>query len=198
MKEVLIATRNKGKALEFEALFSPLGYSVKTLLDYPDVPDVEETGSTFKENALLKAETIASEFNVITIADDSGLIVDALNGEPGVYSARYAGKEKDDDANIDKVLRHLEGVPYSARTARFHCTLAVSRPGHSSLTVTGECDGHITDKRYGEHGFGYDPIFWIEDQNRTLAQMSKAEKGKISHRGKAIKKLAGLLPTLLS
>ncbi|TDL34383.1 XTP/dITP diphosphatase [Jeotgalibacillus sp. S-D1] len=198
MKEVLIATRNKGKAIEFEALFSPMGYSVKTLLDYPEVPDVEETGSTFKENALLKAETIASRFNVITIADDSGLIVDALNGEPGVYSARYAGKEKDDDANIDKVLHQLEGVPFTERTARFHCTLAVSRPGEESLTVTGECEGYIANQRQGDHGFGYDPIFGVIDQKRTLAQMSKTEKGEISHRGKAIKKLAELLPTLLS
>lgn len=198
MKEVLIATKNHGKAKEFEALFSPLGYKVKTLLDYPESIDVEETGATFDENAKLKAETIAKTFKVMTIADDSGLIVDALNGEPGVYSARYAGKDKNDEANIDKVLQKLEGVEMDQRTARFHCSLAVCVPGKDTVIVTGQCEGEITTERVGENGFGYDPIFWIEQKQRTLAQMTQQEKGAISHRGQAIQKLAQLLPTIMN
>ena len=196
MKQVFIATSNLGKAKEFETLFSPLGYSVKTLLDYPDAPDVNETGTTFEENAKLKAETIARQYNVLTIADDSGLIVDALDGEPGVYSARYAGEEKNDEANIDKVLKYLQGVKRSARTARFHCTLAVARPNKETVTFTGECEGNITTERMGDGGFGYDPVFWVEDKQCTLAQMTQLQKGAISHRGKAMIKLAELLPTL--
>ena len=198
MKEVLIATNNQGKAKEFEALFFPMGYTVKTLLDYPESIDVEETGTTFDENAALKAETIAEKFRVMTIADDSGLIVDALNGEPGVYSARYAGKDKNDDANIDKVLQNLEGVADNLRTARFHCSLAVRVPGKDTVIVSGQCEGSITRGRMGENGFGYDPIFWVEDKQSTLAQMTQQEKGAISHRGQAIRKLGQLLPTIMN
>ncbi|KIL44619.1 XTP/dITP diphosphatase [Jeotgalibacillus soli] len=197
MNTVLIATANKGKAREFETLFTPLGYQIKTLLDYPDAIDVEETGTTFEENAVLKAETISKQYNVMTIADDSGLIVDALNGEPGVYSARYAGEEKDDEANIDKVLEKLKDVPKDKRTAHFHCTLAVARPGDKTITVTGQCEGTITKERIGTNGFGYDPIFWVEDKKRTLAQLDQDEKNEISHRGNAIKLLAIMLPTLV-
>ncbi|PPA71570.1 XTP/dITP diphosphatase [Jeotgalibacillus proteolyticus] len=198
MKEVLIATKNPGKAREFEALFSPLDITVKTLLDYPEVGDVEETGTTFEENAILKAEAIAKQFQVLTIADDSGLIIDALNGEPGVYSARYAGTEKNDEKNIDKVLKNLLGVPFSQRTARFHCTLAICKPDEEAITVTGKCEGLILTQRMGDEGFGYDPIFWIRDQKRTLAQMSREEKGAISHRGQAIHKLTQLLPEIVN
>ncbi|MGD7044156.1 XTP/dITP diphosphatase [Jeotgalibacillus proteolyticus] len=198
MKKVLIATANKGKANEFKNLFAPLGFEVTTLLDYPEMDDIEETGETFEENAILKAEAASSQFNVLAIADDSGLLIDALNGEPGVYSARYAGKEKNDEENIKKVLQNLQGVPFHERTARFHCTLAISIPGKETFTVTGECEGRITNEKIGEGGFGYDPIFWIEDQSRTLAQMSGEEKSAISHRGNALKKLKRMLPKIVN
>ena len=120
MKEIIIATKNQGKAKEFIELFEPYGLSVKTLLDYPDALDIEETGQTFAENAILKAQGIADYFQKTVLADDSGLCVDALDGKPGVYSARYAGDEKNDDANIDKVLEELAGVPFEKRTAHFN------------------------------------------------------------------------------
>ncbi|KIL46245.1 XTP/dITP diphosphatase [Jeotgalibacillus campisalis] len=198
MKKVLIATANKGKAKEFESLFAPLGFEVTTLLDYPEMEEVEETGETFKENAILKAEAASNQFKVMAIADDSGLLIDALNGDPGVYSARYAGKEKNDEENIKKVLRNLQGIPAEKRTARFHCTLAVSVPGEKTLTVTGECEGMITTEKLGDGGFGYDPIFWIEDQSCTLAQMTREEKSAISHRGKALEKLKEVLPKIIN
>lgn len=197
MKEIFIATNNKGKARDFEALFQPLGIEVKTLADLPEMIDVEETGVTFEENAILKAEEIAQRFNTFVIADDSGLEVDALNGEPGVYSARYAGEAKDDEANIDKVLTQLENVPTQERTARFRCVLAVAAPGIETVTIDGSCEGLITTERIGTEGFGYDPIFYVPKYERTMAQMTAEEKGKISHRGQAIKKLRPQLAPLL-
>ncbi|GAE44011.1 nucleoside 5-triphosphatase RdgB [Mesobacillus boroniphilus JCM 21738] len=159
MESVIIATKNIGKAKEFEKLFLPKGLAVKTLLDYPDIEDVEETGTTFEENAILKAETIASNLGVRVIADDSGLEIDALEGRPGVYSARYAGPEKNDENNIDKVLEELQDVPEKERTARFCCALAMAEPGKETLTVFGTCEGRILNERRGTNGFGYDPIF---------------------------------------
>ncbi len=197
MKEIFIATNNKGKAKDFEALFHPLGIEVKTLADLPEAIDVEETGVTFEENAILKAEEVAKRFNTFVIADDSGLEVDALNGEPGVYSARYAGEAKDDEANIDKVLTQLENVPTQERTARFRCVLAVAAPGIETVTIDGSCEGLITTERIGTEGFGYDPIFYVPKYERTMAQMTAEEKGKISHRGQAIKKLRPQLAPLL-
>ena len=165
MKQVVIATKNKGKAHDFEAIFKPLGYDVLTLFDVAPSMDIEETGTTFEENAILKAEALAKDLQQLVIADDSGLEVDALNGEPGVYSARYAG-DHDDEANIDKVLEKLSETPDKDRTARFVC-------------------------------FGYDPIFYMPELGKTLAQVSAEEKGKVSHRGNALRllteKLAGKL-----
>lgn len=193
METVIIATKNKGKAKEFENLFLPKGLSVKTLLDYPDLEDVEETGSTFEENAILKAETIARTLGVRVIADDSGLEVDALQGRPGVYSARYAGPEKNDEANIDKVLEELQEVPDHERTARFCCSLAMAEPGRETLTVFGTCEGRILHERLGTNGFGYDPIFFVEAEGKAMAELASAEKNKISHRANAIRKLEDLL-----
>ncbi|WP_027409509.1 XTP/dITP diphosphatase [Anoxybacteroides tepidamans] len=189
MKEVIIATKNAGKAKEFQALLGKRGVEIKTLLDFPDCPDIEETGSTFAENARLKAETIASNFQRAVIADDSGLSVDALNGKPGVYSARYAGEEKNDQANIAKVLKEMEGIPFEKRTARFHCALAVAIPGKPTMVVEGTCEGYITDAPKGENGFGYDPIFFVPQKEKTMAELTKEEKNKISHRADALAKL---------
>ena len=143
MKEVIIATKNPGKAREFEHIFAPRGFSVKTLLDFPEIPEVEETGSTFEENAILKAEAVSQALNKMVIGDDSGLIVDVLEGRPGIFSARYAGEPKNDQKNTEKVLSELKGVPEDERTARFYCALAVAVPGHETFTVSGTCEGRI-------------------------------------------------------
>ncbi|RLQ98019.1 XTP/dITP diphosphatase [Falsibacillus albus] len=196
-KQVIIATKNKGKAKEFVSMFSPYGIEVKTLLDIPNAPDVEETGTTFKENAILKAETISGEMNTIVIADDSGLAIDALEGRPGVYSARYAGEEKNDEANMDKVLMELKDIPGEDRTARFHCALAVAVPGEETITVEGTCDGHILFERQGTNGFGYDPIFFVKEQGKSMAELSSSEKNKISHRAKALQQLKDRIDTII-
>ena len=196
MKQVVIATKNKGKAKDFEALFQPLGYEVVTMFDVAPDMEIEETGTTFEENAILKAETLAKELNMIVIADDSGLVVDALGGEPGVYSARYAG-DHDDEANIVKVLENLADVPAEKRTARFMCALAIAGPEMGTTTVFGTCEGVILDEKRGTNGFGYDPIFFVPELDRSMAQLTPEEKGAISHRGNAIRKLAQALPTLL-
>ncbi len=196
MKQVVIATKNRGKAKDFEALFMPLGYEVVTMFDVAPDMEIEETGTTFEENAVLKAETLSKALGTIVIADDSGLAVDALDGAPGVYSARYAG-DHDDEANIVKVLENLKGVPEEERTARFMCALAIAGPELETTTVFGSCEGVILEEKRGTNGFGYDPIFFVPELNRAMAELSPEEKGAISHRGNAIRKLADLLPTLL-
>lgn len=197
MKEVLIATNNLGKKKDFEALFNPLGIRVLTLQDL-DVPiEVEETGATFEENAILKAETVANMLGKTVIADDSGLEIDALNGAPGVYSARYAGSDSTDDENIDKALKALEGVDEEQRTARFRCVLAVSGPDMKTVVFSGSCEGVITMERRGENGFGYDPIFYVLDKKRTMAELTVTEKSEISHRGVALDKLQAALSTMI-
>ncbi|WPL44434.1 XTP/dITP diphosphatase [Priestia megaterium] len=193
MREIIIATKNAGKVKDFETLFSPKGFKVKSLLDFPGIEDVEETGVTFAENATLKAEAISSALNKPVIADDSGLAIDALNGEPGVYSARYAGENKDDNANIEKVLQKLNDVPFEKRTARFHCALAIAVPGKRTEIVEGTCEGHILEEKRGENGFGYDPIFFVEKWRCSMAELTKGQKNQISHRANALKKLAPLI-----
>ncbi|KAF0994256.1 XTP/dITP diphosphatase [Geobacillus sp. TFV-3] len=189
MKEIVIATKNAGKAREFAALFAKRGIRVKSLLDFPDVPDVEETGSTFAENAILKAEAVLQRLQRPVIADDSGLAVDALGGRPGVHSARYAGEDKNDARNIAKLLRELDGVPMEQRTARFHCALAVAIPGRPTAVVEATCDGYIAEAPRGEGGFGYDPVFYLPERGKTMAELTSEEKNEISHRAKALAKL---------
>jgi len=198
MKQVIIATQNKGKAKDFEAIFNPHGFEVLTLADVAPDLDVEETGTTFEENAILKAEEVAKLLNKIVIADDSGLQIDALNGEPGVYSARYAGLEKSDEANIQKVLENLKDVPDENRTARFYCALAVAGPGMETKTFFGTCEGVILHEKRGTNGFGYDPIFYVTDLEKSMAELSPEEKGKISHRGNALRKLESELSGLIN
>lgn len=195
---VIIATRNKGKAKEFEALFNERGYEIKTLLDYPEIGEVEETGTTFNENALLKAETIAEELKTLVVADDSGLIVEALYGQPGIYSARYAGEEKNDAKNNAKLLNELADTPMDKRQAAFHCSLALAEPGKESLVVEGEVKGRIADVPRGVNGFGYDPLFYIPEKDRTMAELTQEEKNTISHRAVALKKLGTVLDDWLN
>ena len=188
-KTIVIATRNPGKAKEFAALFAKEGYQIKTLLDYPDLPDVEETGMTFEENARLKAETIAQLLQQPVLADDSGLVVDALNGMPGIFSARFAGERKSDAANNAKLLHELTNVPDEQRTAHFHCTLVFAAPQKESLVEEADWDGRIARIPQGDNGFGYDPLFIVPGYDKTSAELTSEEKNKISHRGMAVKEL---------
>ncbi|WP_163183984.1 XTP/dITP diphosphatase [Neobacillus sedimentimangrovi] len=197
MKEVIIATKNPGKAKEFEKIFASRGVAVRTLLDFPELQEVEETGTTFEENAVLKAETISKALNKMVIGDDSGLIVDALGGKPGIYSARYAGEPKNDQKNIEKVLSELKGVEEESRTARFYCALAVAIPGQETYTVSGTCEGRILEEPRGSNGFGYDPIFYVPEKGVSMAELSSNEKNQISHRANALKKLDSELDSIL-
>lgn len=197
MKEVLIATNNEGKKRDFEALFNPFGIHVLTLKDLDTSIDVEETGHTFEENAILKAETVARLLNKTVIADDSGLEIDALDGAPGVYSARYAGEKSTDDENIDKALVELRDISKENRTARFRCVLAVAGPSIETAVYSGSCEGKIAMERHGENGFGYDPIFYVPSKKRTMAELTAIEKSEISHRGIALRKLQGELKTII-
>lgn len=197
MKEVIIATKNRGKAREFEEIFKQRGYEVRTLLDFPEIADIEETGTTFEENAILKAEAVADLLNKVVISDDSGLMIDALEGRPGIFSARYAGERKNDEANINKVLDELKGIPEIKRTARFYCALAITAPGKKTVTVSGTCEGRILEERRGMNGFGYDPIFFVTEKGFSMAELSSDEKNVISHRASAIKKLDRVLDSFL-
>ncbi|GEB75665.1 XTP/dITP diphosphatase [Sporolactobacillus inulinus] len=189
MTKVLIASNNPGKIKEFKDLLQGFGADVFSLKDLGITTDVPETGHTFHENAALKAEALAKETGMITLADDSGLCVDALNGEPGVFSARYSGPEKDSERNIDLLLHKLKGVPEEKRTAHFVCVLALSRPKHQTRFAEGRCDGIITATRRGVGGFGYDPLFLIPERQETFAEMGEAEKNQISHRARALRVL---------
>lgn len=198
MQEVIIATKNRGKAMEFEQLFKKHGFEVKTLLDFPEIEEVEETGSTFEENAILKAEAVSKAINRMVIADDSGLVIDALDGRPGIFSARYAGEEKNDLANLEKVLDELQEVPDNKRQARFYCALAVAAPNQETFTVAGTCEGMILREKRGTFGFGYDPIFFVLEEEKAMAELTPEEKSKVSHRAQALNKLEDELPALVS
>lgn len=188
-KTIIIATKNQGKAKEFKQLFKNYGYEVKTLLDFPAIADVPETGETFTENALQKAQAIAQELNTIVLADDSGLEVDALGGKPGIYSARFAGEHGNDAKNNEKLIQELKGIPAEARKANFHCSLAMVAPNRAPLLVEGRVDGQILEAGRGAHGFGYDPLFYIPALDKTMAELTNEEKNQVSHRALAIENL---------
>ena len=190
-KTLLIATRNEGKTREFKAMFSQLGYDIKNLNDFPELPDVAETGMTFEENARLKAETISELTGEMVLADDSGLMVDVLGGLPGVWSARFAGDHATDAANNAKLLHELASTAISPekRKAKFHTTLVVAAPEKDSLVVEGEWPGAIATIPKGDDGFGYDPLFIDEATGRTAAQMTLEQKNQVSHRARALQNL---------
>lgn len=190
MEDLVIATNNKGKINDFKVIFPE--YNVIGISELISDFDVEETGTTFEENAKLKSEAAAKALGKRVIADDSGLTVDALNGEPGIYSARYAGEDKDDNANIEKLLEKLKGNSRH-RTAEFVCVISMSAPGEETVTFEGTVSGVITMEKLGEHGFGYDPIFYVPRMHKTMAQLTDQEKGEISHRRQAIDKLKAYL-----
>ena len=192
--KLILASRNQKKIREMEALLSRFvgGVQILSLDDVGFKGDIEENGATYEENALIKARTAvaASENNYAAIADDSGLSVDALNGAPGVYSARYAGGHGDDAANNALLLQNLSNVPAEGRTARFVCCIACVFPDGTSFTVRGETEGLIIEDARGEGGFGYDPYFYYEPFGKTFAELTADQKNAISHRGKAVEKLA--------
>ena len=192
----IIATHNMKKQAEMQRILSPLGVEVLTAeMAGVTLTDVEETGVTFEENAVLKAENGCRESGLPCIADDSGLSVDFLGGEPGVYSARYSGTHGDDEANIQKLLKKLEGVPEEKRTARFVSVVCVCFPDGRELTVDGKCEGKIGFEKHGDNGFGYDPVFMVG--KKSFAELSAEEKDKISHRGNALRRLVRVLPEYL-
>jgi len=182
--KLLIATRNPDKLREIRAVFDLPGLTIVSALDYPDIPDVEEDGATLDENAVKKAVTLAQATGCTALADDTGLEVDALDGAPGVYSARFAGLQASYAENVEKLLTDLDGV--TDRNARFRCVIALADPEGLVGTVEGRCKGLITESRRGEGGFGYDPVFVPEGHTHTFSEMSSDEKNTLSHRGRAL------------
>lgn len=189
MIELVLATRNKGKIKELESMLNFNEIKIYSLNDFPQIPPIEENGKSFKENALIKAKTVALYTNKITLADDSGLCVDFLNGAPGIHSARYSGDNASDKDRINKLLNELEGVPLELRTAKFICVLALFHPLGKTKFFKGECKGIIDFSPKGDEGFGFDPIFLVPKFNKTFAQLGPSIKNKISHRAKALKSL---------
>lgn len=194
LEEIVFASHNEGKIKEIKKLLAPYGIKVKSALDM-DLPDVEETGKTFEENSLLKSRTIAKLVNMPCLADDSGLCVDALNGSPGVYSARYA-PNRDFDKGMEKLLAEMEKSPNKSRNAHFSCVISLAWPDGQYKVFAGQVDGKIAFHKMGAGGFGYDPLFVPEGFTSSFAQMSQEEKNKISHRGRAVEKLKDFLNNL--
>ena len=195
--KILLATRNKAKVKEYSRLLRGIPYEIFSLEEIGIAQDVEESGQTFEENALIKAKTYAKQSGILAIADDSGLEVDALDGAPGVRSARYASEGATDNERIDYLLKKMRDIPAERRTARFRCVIAVATPDGKVKLCEGKCDGIMTFEPKGENGFGYDPIFYLPNRKVTMAELSMEEKNKISHRGKALSKAKDLLIKLL-
>lgn len=195
MRKFVLATHNPGKLREMSEILSRLGVEVVMPTDLGISVDVEETETTFAENAMLKAKAICAAANLPAIADDSGLCVDALNGGPGVYSARYGGEGLDDKGRYTLLLNSLRGQ--GTRAAHFESAIACAFPGGDTLTAAGRCDGIIAFAPMGEGGFGYDPVFFVPALAKTFAQMTAEEKNKISHRGKALTEFVERLETYL-
>ena len=197
MKHITIATKNKGKAIEFKAFFKPFQVEAHSLLELAQIPeDIEEIGTTFEENAELKAKGIAEQIAGPVLADDSGLVIDGLDGRPGVYSARFAGERATDEENIQKVLQEMNEIKEDERTARFVSVLALYIPGKGTFFSKGYCEGKISFQKRGINGFGYDPIFVPNGYTETLAELSATEKNRISHRSKAMKEMESILQEL--
>lgn len=196
--QILLATANQGKVKELEEMLAGEAISVLSLSAFPDFPEIEETGLTFAENALLKARAAAAWTGLVALADDSGLEVDALGGEPGVFSARYAGEPKDDERNIEKLLYKLEGIPEEERTARFRSSLAIVCPDGQEFLTEGKVEGRILFAKRGTGGFGYDPVFYLPERQKTMAELSLEEKNSLSHRAQAFRQAVPILKALKS
>ncbi len=185
---LVLATRNQGKVREFADLLAAYPVELRSLADFGPIPEVEEDGDTFDENAYKKALFTAKVLGLPAIADDSGLVVEALDGAPGVHSARYAGEGATDADNIEKLLREMEGV--TNRKAAFECVLSIAVPSGPALTYEGRCEGEITTEIRGDGGFGYDPVFFYPEFGRTFAECGREEKNRVSHRGRALAEVA--------
>jgi XTP/dITP diphosphohydrolase len=193
MPKLLLATNNKGKAREYKSLLQGIPFELVTPAELGISTEVAEVGRSFEENARLKATTLAAESRLLALADDSGLEVDALGGEPGTLSARYAGEGASDRDRVSYLLTKLEGVPREKRTARFRCVIAIATPEGEVELCSGECDGIIAFEPRGNRGFGYDPIFYLPELKKTMAELPPELKNKVSHRGKAAMKASQLL-----
>ena len=194
MLEILFATKNAGKIKEISKMLADTNIKILTIDDFPGIPKINEDGKTFKENALKKARHISRYTGKICLADDSGLEIDYLNGEPGIYSSRWA---KTDKERIKKVLTLLENVSEDARNARFVCVLALVFPNGKKYIVQEKCEGRISFYPRGKYGFGYDPVFLIPEYNKTFAELGDKIKNNISHRGKALKKMIKIINKLV-
>jgi len=192
---LLIATTNPGKVREYADLFAGLQFDLVSLADVGINNDVDETGATYEENALLKAREYAAHSGLLTLADDSGLEVDALQGRPGVYSARYA---LDSPTRIQKLLGEMKNVPDDQRRARFQCVIALAWPSGRTETTQGSCEGWIAHEPRGTHGFGFDPVFYMPEYNATMAELPESSKNTISHRAHAAHKMRLVLERTLS
>ena len=192
--ELVVATGNKGKLNEISQLLAPLNITVRGQKDFA-IPEIEETGLTFVENAILKARNTCAHTGKPALADDSGIEVDALDGVPGIYSARYAGIGASDAANVDKLLKALHGVPEQERSARFQCVMVYLRHANDPTPIIcqGTWEGRIALAPAGDNGFGYDPVFWVPQHQCTAAQLSSAVKNSLSHRGQALQKMLAAL-----
>jgi len=197
MEKLVVATKNQGKLREVKALLADYPLEVLSLKDFPGLPEIEETGSTFAENALIKATTVAKQTGLLTLGDDSGLEVDCLDGRPGVLSARFAGEPASDWRNDQKLLALMAGIAPEKRTARFRCVVAIVEPTGQSYLAEGTCEGRIGYAMVGDQGFGYDPLFIIPESGLTLAQLDMASKNKISHRSQALKQAIPILLSIL-
>ena len=196
-RDLVLATRNRHKGAELAAILAGLPVCIRTMDEFPDVPDVVEDGETCEANAVKKARAVAEATGLLAVADDTGLEVDALGGRPGVYAARYAGPQATYEDNCRKLLKELAGVPRDRRTARFVTVAAVAEPSEKVQVTTGRLDGLITEAQAGEQGFGYDPVFYVPDLGKTLAELSSEQKNRISHRAKAFAQVRELLQNRL-
>ncbi|MBG0777703.1 MAG: XTP/dITP diphosphatase [Desulfovibrionaceae bacterium] len=191
---VVLATRNKGKIAELTALLAAHSITVLGLDAFPEIGEIEETGATFAENSAIKARAVCEATGMVAVADDSGLEVDALDGAPGVRSARYSGEDATDARNNAKLLEALDGVPEARRTARFRCVMTAAAPGGELLVADGAWEGRVALAPAGGNGFGYDPLFFDPELGRTAAELDKAAKNARSHRGRALERLLASWP----
>ncbi len=198
MKELVVASRNKGKVREIKELLANLSFKVTSLLDYPHIPEIIEDGKTYRANALKKAREVARATGKMAMSDDSGIEVKALGYAPGIYSSRFAGTGVSEKARNKKLFAMLKGVPFSQRQARYRCVVAlVNARGQELGVVQGTCSGYVTTMEQGHNGFGFDPLFLLKRYNKTFGQLPPELKAKISHRARALKKFRRLLDRLV-
>ncbi len=190
-KVIVVASTNAGKIREFKEMLEPEGYTVKSLADYPDIGEIEENGTTFEENAIIKAKAVTDRYGIMAISDDSGLSIDAFDGGPGIHSARFLGHDTSYDYKNKVILERLAGN--DNRNCHYTCAIAVTRPGKEPVVFSEICACTIADEPRGTNGFGYDPIVYYPPLGKTMAEMSKDEKNAISHRGKALRKFEAWL-----